>query len=63
MYLSDKALAFLEDEAAKLMPAGYMIDYTGESRQLRREGNKFIPAMTLALVLIFLVSTNCYGKQ
>lgn len=51
----DKALAFLEDEAAKIMPAGYMVDYTGESRQLRREGNKFIPAMTLALVLIFLV--------
>ncbi|WP_394201945.1 efflux RND transporter permease subunit [Marinagarivorans algicola] len=51
----DKALAYLEDEAAKIMPAGYMIDYTGESRQLRSEGNKFIPAMILALVLIFLV--------
>ena len=51
----DKALAFLEAEAQKIMPAGYMIDYTGESRQLRREGNKFVPAMTLAIVLIFLV--------
>lgn len=51
----DQALRFLEDEAAQILPQGYMIDYTGESRQLRREGNKFIPAFTLAIVLIFLV--------
>jgi len=51
----DKALTFLEDEAAKILPQGYSIDYTGESRQLRREGNKFVPAFILSLVLIFLV--------
>ncbi|MDZ7924178.1 MAG: efflux RND transporter permease subunit [Marinagarivorans sp.] len=51
----DKALAYLEAEAASIMPAGYMIDYTGESRQLRREGDKFVPAMALATLLIFLV--------
>ncbi len=50
-----EALRFLEDEAAAILPAGYMIDYTGESRQLRREGNKFVPAFALAVVLIFLV--------
>ncbi len=32
-----------------------MLDYTGESRQLRSEGNKFLPAFALAVVLIFLV--------
>ena len=32
-----------------------MIDYTGESRQLRTEANKFLPAFGLAVVLIFLV--------
>jgi multidrug efflux pump len=31
------------------------MDYTGESRQLRQEGGKFLPAMSLALLLIFLV--------
>jgi multidrug efflux pump len=31
------------------------VDYTGESRQLRTEGNRFLPAFGLALVLIFLV--------
>ena len=51
----DQALKFLEDEAAKILPEGYKIDYTGESRQLRTEGNKFLPAFSLALVLIFLV--------
>jgi multidrug efflux pump len=51
----DQALKFLEDEAAKILPEGYKIDYTGESRQLRTEGNAFLPAFSLALVLIFLV--------
>ena len=51
----DAALKFLEDEARKILPKGYVIDYTGESRQLRTEGDKFVPAFTLAIVLIFLV--------
>jgi multidrug efflux pump len=51
----DEALRYLEDEAAKILPEGYVMDYTGESRQLRTEGNKFLPAFTLALILIFLV--------
>ncbi|HSR36826.1 MAG TPA: efflux RND transporter permease subunit [Desulfurivibrionaceae bacterium] len=51
----DEALRFLEDEAAEILPQGYVLDYTGESRQLRHEGNKFVPAFILAVVLIFLV--------
>jgi multidrug efflux pump len=51
----DEALKFMETEAAKILPKGYVIDYTGESRQLRTEGNKFLPAFGLAIVLIFLV--------
>jgi multidrug efflux pump len=51
----DQALAYLEGEAAKILPKGYSLDYTGESRQLRTEGNKFLPAFLLAVVLIFLV--------
>ncbi len=45
----------LEGAAAKVLPAGYRMDYTGESRQLRQESGKFLPAMGLAIVLIFLV--------
>jgi multidrug efflux pump len=51
----DQALRLLEDEAAKILPKGYSLDYTGESRQLRVEGDKFLPAFALAVVLIFLV--------
>ncbi len=51
----DSALTMLEEEAAKILPDGYSIDYTGESRQLRNEGNRFLPALSLALILIFLV--------
>jgi multidrug efflux pump len=51
----DEALRFLEDEAAKILPKGYVLDYTGESRQLRAEGNTFIQAFSLAVILIFLV--------
>jgi len=51
----DEALRFLEDEATKILPQGYVLDYTGESRQLRTEGNRFIQAFALAVILIFLV--------
>lgn len=51
----DTALKFLEDEAAKIIPQDYVMDYTGESRQLRREGDQLLPALMLACVLIFLV--------
>ncbi len=50
-----EALSYLEDEAAKILPKGYLIDYTGESRQLRSEGNRFLPVFALSLTLIFLV--------
>ena len=50
----DEALRVLEDIAQELLPSGYSIDYTGESRQLRTEGNKFLPAFAMAVVLIFL---------
>ncbi|UCD34999.1 MAG: efflux RND transporter permease subunit [Nitrospiraceae bacterium] len=51
----DEALRYLEAEAVKVLPEGYVLDYTGESRQLRTEGNRFLPAFALAVILIFLV--------
>jgi len=48
-------LAVLETTAAKILPQGYHLEYTGESRQLRQEGGRFLPAMGLALLVIFLV--------
>jgi multidrug efflux pump len=51
----DGGLKMLEAAAARILPAGYHVDYTGESRQLRQEGGKFLPAMGLSILLIFLV--------
>ncbi len=51
----DSTLKFLENEAHNILPAGYVIDYTGGSRQLRLEGNNFASVFLLAIVLIFLV--------
>jgi multidrug efflux pump len=52
---TEAGLRVLEQAAAKILPSGYRMDYTGESRQLRQEAGKFLPAMMLALILIFLV--------
>ncbi len=52
---TDQALAFLEKKCAELLPAGYVIDYAGSSRQLRVEGSKFLPMFALSVILIFLV--------
>jgi multidrug efflux pump len=51
----DQALKKLEAKAAEILPAGYSIDYGGQSRQLRYEGNALWQAAALAMVLIFLV--------
>lgn len=57
-----ETLTYLQEEAAKILPKGYSIDYTGESRQLQREGNTFLPALTLALLMIFLVLAAQYNS-
>jgi multidrug efflux pump len=51
----EQALKFLEGASARILPSGYKLDYTGDSRFLRKEGNKFLPAFVLAVVLIILV--------
>jgi multidrug efflux pump len=51
----DKALRFLEDGAKTILPQGFTVDYSGESRQLRVEGSKFLGTFLLSAVLIYLV--------
>ena len=51
----DEALGFLEKQAAQILPKGYVLDYTGESRQLRVAGSQFLPTFALAIIMIFLV--------
>jgi multidrug efflux pump len=51
----NEGLAVLEDKAKEILPAGYVMDYAGESRQLRKEGQSMTGTLILALVVIFLV--------
>ena len=51
----DTALRMLEDEAKKILPQGFTVDYAGESRQLRVEGSKFLGTFLLSGILIYLV--------
>ena len=58
----EQALKFLEGECAKMLPSGYKLDYTGDSRFQRTEGDKFLPAFVLAVVLIFLVLAALFNS-
>jgi multidrug efflux pump len=51
----DRALGFIESEAAAILPQGFTIDYAGESRQLRTEGSRFLSTFILSAILIYLV--------
>src|SRR6202162_3534405 len=51
----DKALGFLEEQAKQILPQGFTVDYSGESRQLRVEGSKFLGTFLLSAILIYLV--------
>ncbi|MCL1079785.1 efflux RND transporter permease subunit [Parashewanella spongiae] len=51
----EQALASLEKAAAQILPASYSIDYVGESRQIRSEGNTLVGVLGVALVFVFFV--------
>lgn len=51
----DSGLKVLEEAANEILPPGYIVDYAGESRQLRTEGSSLQTSLIFALVLIFLV--------
>ncbi|HYC05938.1 MAG TPA: efflux RND transporter permease subunit [Azospirillaceae bacterium] len=52
---SDTALQVMEDVARQEMPAGFFVDYKGESRLSKQEGNAIALAFAFAVVVIYLV--------
>ncbi|MBU9699958.1 efflux RND transporter permease subunit [Rhodobacteraceae bacterium HSP-20] len=50
-----EALQIIVDEAQKVMPDGFFIDYAGQSRLEVTEGNTILLAFGLAVVVIYLV--------
>jgi multidrug efflux pump len=57
-----EGLAALEKEAKKILPAGYALDYAGESRQLKQEGSSLAVTLGFALGLIYLVLAAQFGS-
>ncbi|MFT6407500.1 MAG: multidrug efflux pump [Arenicella sp.] len=51
----EQGLAALEQAAEDILPPSYGIDYAGESRQIRLEGNTLEGVLLIALVFVFLV--------
>ncbi len=49
------ALLFLEDKAGEILPEGYFINYSGQSRQYVQEGGALMVTFAFALIVIFLV--------
>ena len=54
-YTKEQALSYVEQLADEMLPPGYLLDYTGESREIRREGNTMVNVLGLSLVMVFLV--------
>jgi len=51
----EQGLAFIEQKAKELLPSHYVIDYTGESREIRSEGNTLLGVLAIAMALVFFV--------
>lgn len=49
------ALSELDRIAAEVMPDGFSVDYAGQSRQLKQEGQQLVVTFFFALLVIFLV--------
>lgn len=50
----EQGLQVMEQLAAQLLPPGYTIDYAGESRQLRQEGNTLVGVLGISLIFVFM---------
>ena len=51
----EQALTALELAASDILPNHYTLDYAGESRQMRAEGNTLIGVLGIALIVVFFV--------
>jgi len=51
----EQGLAILEKAAQDILPKGYTIDYAGESRQIRQEGNTLVGILGIALLFVYFV--------
>ncbi|WP_448555658.1 efflux RND transporter permease subunit [Thalassotalea montiporae] len=53
----EQGLASIEQIAADIVPNNYSVDYAGESRQLRKEGNTMVGVLLISMVVVYFVLT------
>ena len=53
----EQGLSQVEDIAKAVLPQYYSIDYAGESRQLRKEGNTMVGVLLVAMVVVYFLLT------
>jgi multidrug efflux pump len=53
----EQGLSTIEDIAKEVLPANYSVDYAGESRQLRKEGNTMLGVLGVALIIVYFLLT------
>lgn len=51
----EQGLSLVEDIAAEVLPQNYSVDYAGESRQLRKEGNTMVGVLFVSLVVVYFL--------
>ncbi|MBQ4811529.1 efflux RND transporter permease subunit [Pseudoalteromonas luteoviolacea] len=51
----EQGLGSIEQIAAEILPAHYSIDYAGESRQLRKEGNTMVGVLLVAMIVVYFL--------
>jgi len=49
-----EAIGYLQDLAARTLPQGYTVDYSGQSRQFVQESSALVVTFFFALIIIFL---------
>jgi multidrug efflux pump len=50
-----QALKYMQNKAADILPAGYSLGYTGQSRQYERESGALVTTFFFAIIIIYLV--------
>lgn len=53
----EQGLSTIESIARDVLPASYSVDYAGESRQLRKEGNTMLGVLGVALIIVYFLLT------
>ena len=53
----EQGLSTIETIARDVLPASYSVDYAGESRQLRKEGNTMLGVLGVALIIVYFLLT------